>query len=55
MLTTPKMLETGTQATSTSHQTSTSPETLLAKIQASASAKTHQENTDTILTEYIKN
>ena len=33
MLTTPKMLETGTKATSTSHHTSTLPETQLAKIQ----------------------
>ena len=37
MLTRPKMLETGTKATSTSHQTSTSTET-------------HQEDTDTMLT-----
>ena len=50
MLTTPKMSETGTKATSTSHQTFTSPETLLAKIQASASAETCQEDTDTMLT-----
>ena len=50
MLTTPKMSETRTKATSTSHQTSTSPETLLAEIWASASAKTHQEDTDTMLT-----
>ena len=49
-LTTPKMLETRTKATSTSHQTSTLPETQLAKIWASASAKTRQEDTDTILT-----
>ena len=49
MLTTPKMSETGTKATSTSHQTSTSPETQLAKIQASTSTKTHQEGTDTML------
>ena len=33
MLTTPKMLETGTKATSTSHQTSSLPETQLAEIQ----------------------
>ena len=33
MLTTPKMLETGTKATSTSHQTSSLPETPLSKIQ----------------------
>ena len=44
------MLETRTKATSTSHQTSTSPETLLAKIWASASTETHQEDTDTMLT-----
>ena len=50
MLTTPKMLETGTKATSTSHHTSTSPETLLAEIRASTSAKTRQEDTDTMLT-----
>ena len=55
MLTTPKMLETGTKATSTSHQTSTLSETQLAKIWASASAKTHQEDTDTIFTCFIKN
>ena len=54
MLTTPKMLETGTKATSTSHQTSTSPETQLAKIWASTSIKTHQEDTDTMLTYYTK-
>ena len=53
-LTTPKMLETRTKATSTSHQTSTLPETQLAKIQASASAKIHQEDTDTILTCFTK-
>ena len=49
-LTTPKRLKTKTKATSTSHQTSTLPETQLAKIQASASVETHQEDTDTILT-----
>ena len=54
MLTTPKMSETGTKATTTSHQTSTSPETQLAKIQASASTKTCQEDTDTMLTYYTK-
>ena len=50
MLTTPKMSETKTKATSTSHQTSASPETLLAEIWASASAETCQEDTDTMLT-----
>ena len=50
MLTTTKMSETRTKATSTSHQTSTSPETQLAKIQSSASTETHQEDTDTMLT-----
>ena len=55
MLTTPKMLETGTKATSTSHQMSTSPETLLAKLWDSTSAETHQEDTGTMLTLYIKN
>ena len=50
MLTTPKMSKTGTKATSTSHQTSTSPETLLAEIWASTSTKTCQEDTDTMLT-----
>ena len=54
LLTTPKMSETGTKATSTSHHTSTLPETQCAKIWASASAKTHQEDTDTILTCYTK-
>ena len=54
MLTTPKMLETGTKATSTSHKTSTSPETQLAKIWASTSTETHQEDTDTMLTYYTK-
>ena len=49
-LTTPKMSETRTKATSTSHQTFTLPETHLAKIQTSASTETHQEETDTILT-----
>ena len=49
MLTTPKMSETGTKATSTSHQTFTSPETLLAKIWTSASAETCQEDTVTML------
>ena len=52
-LTTPRMLETGIKATSTSHQTSTLPETQLAKIWTSASAKIHQEETDTILTFHI--
>ena len=47
------MLETGTKATSTSYQTSTLPETQLAEIQTSASAETHQEETDTILTFHI--
>ena len=50
MLVTPKMLETRTKATRTFHQTSPSPETQLAKIQASISTKTHQEDTDTMLT-----
>ena len=50
MLTTPKMSETGTKATSTSHQTFTLLETLLAEIQASTSAETYQEDTDTMLT-----
>ena len=48
------MLETRTKATSTSHQTSTLPETQLVKIWTSASAETHQEETDTILTLHIK-
>ena len=48
MLSTPKMSETRTKATSTSHQTSPLPETQLVEIQASASIKTHQEDTDTI-------
>ena len=48
MLTTPKMSESTTKATSTSHQTSTSPETLLAEVWASA--ETCQEDTDTMLT-----
>ena len=52
-LTTPKMSETETKATSTSYQASTLPETQLAKIQASASAKTCQEETDTILIFHI--
>ena len=47
------MLETRTKATSTSHQTSTLPETQLAEIRTSASAKTYQEETDTILTFHI--
>ena len=47
------MLETGTKATSTSHQTFTLPETQLAKIWTSASAETYQEETDTILTFHI--
>ena len=50
MLTTLKMSEAGTKATSTSHQISTSPETQLAKIRASASTKTCQDDTDTMLT-----
>ena len=54
LLTTPKMSETGTKATSTSHQTSTLPETQLVKIWASGSAKTCQEDTDTILTCFTK-
>ena len=54
MLITPNMSETRTKATSTSHQTSTSPETQLAKIQASASTKTCQEDTDTMLTYTLK-
>ena len=53
-LTTPKMSETGTKATSASHQSSTLPETQLAKIQTSASAETCQEETDTILTCFTK-
>ena len=52
MLTTPKMLETRTEATSTSHQTFTLPETQLAKVWASTSTETHQEDTDTMLTYY---
>ena len=48
MLTTPMMSETGTKATSTSHQIFTLPETLLAKIWASTSTKTGQEDTDTM-------
>ena len=48
------MSETETKATSTSYQTSTLPETQLTKIQTSAGAKTHQEETDTILTLHIK-
>ena len=54
MLTTPKILETRTKATNTSHQTSTLPETQLAKIQVSASTKSHQEDTDTMLAYYLK-
>ena len=54
MLTTPKMSETGTKATSTSHQTSTLPERQLAEIWASASTKTCQEDADTMLTYYTK-
>ena len=54
MLTTPKMSETETKATSTSHQTSTSPEIQLVEIWASTSTKTHQEDTDTMLTYYTK-
>ena len=45
-LTTSKMSETGTKATSASHQTSTLPETQLAEIWTSASAETHQKETD---------
>ena len=52
MLTTTKMSETETKATSISHQTFTSPETQLAEIQASTSTKTHQEDTDTMLAYY---
>ena len=48
------MSETGTKATSTSHRTSTLPETQLAKILASTSTETHQENTDNVLTYYTK-
>ena len=48
MLTTAKISETRTKATSTSHQTFTSPETLLVEIWASASTETHQEDTDTM-------
>ena len=55
LLTTPKMSETGTKATSTSHQTLTLPETQLAKIRASTSAKTYQEEADTILICLTKN
>ena len=54
MLTAPKMLETRTKATSTSHQTSTSPETELAEIWASASSETCQEDTDIMLICYTK-
>ena len=50
MLNTPKMSQTGTKATSTSHQTFALPEILLAEIRASASAETCQEDTDTMLT-----
>ena len=53
-LTTPKMSETETKATSTSHQASTLSETQLAKIQASTSAKTCQEDTDTTSTCFTK-
>ena len=55
LLTTPKMLETRTKATSTSPQTSTLPETQLAEIQASASAENCQDDTDTILTCFTRN
>ena len=51
-LTTPKMSETRTKVTSTSHQISTLPG--IAKIQACTNAKTHQEETDTMLTCYTK-
>ena len=54
MLTTPKMSETRTKATGTSHQTSISPETQLVEIWASASTKTCQEDRDTMLTYYTK-
>ena len=50
MPTTPKMSETETKATSTSHYTSTLQEIQLPKIWASTSAENCQENTDTILT-----
>ena len=53
-LTTPKMSGTRTKATSTSHQTPTLQGTQLAEIWARASARTHQEDTDTILTCYTK-
>ena len=54
MLTTPKMSETRTKAISTSDQTSTLPETQLVKSWACASTKTCQEDTDTMLTYYLK-
>ena len=54
MLTTPNMSETRTKATSTSHQTFTSPETQLTEIWASTSTETCQEDTDTMLTYRIK-
>ena len=50
MLTTPKISETRTKATSTSHQTSTLPETHFAEIGARTSTETRQEDTDTMLT-----
>ena len=53
-LTTPKMSETGTKATSTSHQISTLPEIQLANIWASTNAKTCKEKTDTTVTCYTK-
>ena len=54
LLTTPKMSETGTKATSTSHQISTPPEIQLTEIWASTNAKTYQEQKDTMLTCYTK-
>ena len=48
MLTTPKMLETRTKATSTSHQTPTLPQAPHAKTQVRTSIATHPEETDTI-------
>ena len=54
MLTMPKMSETRTKATSTSHHTFTSPETQLAKIWASTSTETCQEDTYTMSTYYTK-
>ena len=54
LMTTPKMLETRTKATSASHQISTLPEIQLTEIRASTNAETHQEEADTILTWYTK-